>query len=233
MVKVGRMSYLFENINKGALTAGNKINGYSSKLHWPWTCCWSRRAIYRIDQIRTKEREGRVPHLGWRDPSPKSKQLNLGRAGAAAAERQLWPGSPSTCGDEEGRVGKLLVLPGEPQLVTAIPRQGVQVGEEDGLLHVLPEEWVQCGEGWLVSGVDVSSWTHFNAIQSACVVCYVCEKCCVFLSFFTVALVNVCGQGHSEFNWEILIHFTLDRKGDVHLDQIRQEDCKPLKKSRA
>ena len=49
--------------------------------------------------------------------------------------------------DEEGRVGKLLVLPGEPQLVTAIPRQGVQVGEEDGLLHVLPEECVQCGEG--------------------------------------------------------------------------------------
>ena len=43
-------------------------------------------------------------------------------------------------GDEEGRDSKLLVLPGEPQLVTAIPRQGVQVGEEDGLLHVLPEE---------------------------------------------------------------------------------------------
>ena len=41
--------------------------------------------------------------------------------------------------DEEGRVGKLLVLPGEPKLVAAMPRQG----EERGLLHVLPDEGVQ------------------------------------------------------------------------------------------
>ena len=86
LVKVGRMSYLFENINKGALTAGNKINGYSSKLHWPCSC-WN--------------------------------HLMRGR-----------------------RVGKLLVLPGEPKLVAAMPRQG----EERGLLHVLPDEGVQSGE---------------------------------------------------------------------------------------
>ena len=42
-------------------------------------------------------------------------------------------------GDEEGRDGKLLLLPGEPQLVAAIPRQRVEVGEEGGLLHVLPQ----------------------------------------------------------------------------------------------
>ena len=42
-------------------------------------------------------------------------------------------------GEEEGRDGKLLVLPAEPQLLAAIPSQGVDVGEESGLLHVLQE----------------------------------------------------------------------------------------------
>ena len=50
-------------------------------------------------------------------------------------------------GDEEGRDGKLLVLPGEPYLVAAVPRQRVEVGEEAGLLHVLPHEGVKGGEG--------------------------------------------------------------------------------------
>ena len=59
-------------------------------------------------------------------------------------------------GDEEGRDGKLLVLPGEPQLVAAIPRQRVEVGEEAGLLHVLPHEGMQGGEGRLVPWTDVS-----------------------------------------------------------------------------
>ena len=45
--------------------------------------------------------------------------------------------------DEEGRDCKLLVIPGEPQLVAAIPCQQVEVGEEGGLLHVLPHEGVQ------------------------------------------------------------------------------------------
>ena len=58
--------------------------------------------------------------------------------------------------DEEGRGGKLLVLPGEPQLVAAIPCQRVEVGEEGGLLHFLPEERVEGGQGGLVSVVDVS-----------------------------------------------------------------------------
>ena len=44
--------------------------------------------------------------------------------------------------DEEGRGGKLLVLPAEPQLVAAIPCQRVEVGEEGGLLHVLPHKGV-------------------------------------------------------------------------------------------
>ena len=60
-------------------------------------------------------------------------------------------------GDEEGRDGKLLVLPGEPQLVAAIPCQGVDVGEEGGLLHVLPQEGVQGGESQFVPRVDVTS----------------------------------------------------------------------------
>ena len=60
-------------------------------------------------------------------------------------------------GDEEGGDGKLLVLPAEPQLVAAIPSQGVQVGEEGGLLHVLPQEGVEGGESQFVPGVDVTS----------------------------------------------------------------------------
>ena len=67
-----------------------------------------------------------------------------------------WEGSLEV-GDEEGRDGKLLVLPGEPQLVAAIPSQGVQVGEEGGLLHVLPQERVQVGESQFVPRVDVTS----------------------------------------------------------------------------
>ena len=59
-------------------------------------------------------------------------------------------------GDEEGRGGKLLLLPGEPQLVAAVPCQGVEVGEEGGLLHVLPQEGVQGGESQFVPRVDVT-----------------------------------------------------------------------------
>ena len=58
--------------------------------------------------------------------------------------------------DEEGRDGELLVLPGEPQLVAAIPRQGVEVGEEGRLLHVLRQDGVQGGECRLVPWTDVS-----------------------------------------------------------------------------
>ena len=43
-------------------------------------------------------------------------------------------------GDEEGRGDKLLLLPGEPHLIAAVPCQGVEVREEVGLLHVLPQE---------------------------------------------------------------------------------------------
>ena len=85
------------------------------------------------------------------------------------------------------RVGKLLVLPGEPKLVAAMPRQG----EERGLLHVLPDEGVQSGESWLVPGVNVSRWAHFKTFYSASVVCDVCHIWCVFFSGFIVPLVTV------------------------------------------
>ena len=49
-------------------------------------------------------------------------------------------------GDEEGRDGKLLLLPGEPHLIAAVPCQGDEVREEVGLLHVLPQEGVHGGE---------------------------------------------------------------------------------------
>ena len=59
-------------------------------------------------------------------------------------------------GDEEGRDSKLLFLPGESQLVAAIPCQRVEFGEEGGLLHVLPQEGVQGGESRLVPWIDIS-----------------------------------------------------------------------------
>ena len=37
-------------------------------------------------------------------------------------------------GDKEGRSSKLFVLPCQPELVTSVPRMGVEVYEEGGLL---------------------------------------------------------------------------------------------------
>ena len=54
------------------------------------------------------------------------------------------------------RCGELLVLPGESELVASVPRQGVDIGEEGGLLHFLPQERVEGGQGGLVDVVDVS-----------------------------------------------------------------------------
>ena len=59
-------------------------------------------------------------------------------------------------GDKEGRSSKLFVLPCEPELVTSVPRQGVEVCEEGGLLHLLPQEGVEGGQSGLVPGVDVT-----------------------------------------------------------------------------
>ncbi len=47
--------------------------------------------------------------------------------------------------DEERWGNKLLVLSGEPQLIAPIPSQGVDVGEEGGLLDVLLQEGGQGG----------------------------------------------------------------------------------------
>ena len=57
-------------------------------------------------------------------------------------------------GTEEEGDGELLFLPGEPQLVAAVPSQGVEVGEEGGLLHVLPQEGGQGGESGEICSLD-------------------------------------------------------------------------------
>ena len=93
--------------------------------------------------------------------------------------------------DKEGRGGELLVLPGEPELVAAVPRQGVEVGEEGGFLHVLPQDGVEGGKGGPVPVVDVSCRAHFKAVHCALVVCDICEEGCVFWSSLPAALINV------------------------------------------
>ena len=59
-------------------------------------------------------------------------------------------------GDKKGWGGELLVLPRKPELVTSVPRQGVEVGQEGGLLHVLPHESVEGGQCGLVPLVNVT-----------------------------------------------------------------------------
>ena len=45
-------------------------------------------------------------------------------------------------GDEEGRDGKLLVLPGEPQLVASVPRQGLRLERKVVFfMSFLKKEW--------------------------------------------------------------------------------------------
>ena len=100
--------------------------------------------------------------------------------------------------DKEGRGGKLLVLPGEPELVATVPRQGVEVGEEGGFLQVLPQEGVEGGKGGPVPVVEVSCRAHFKTVHCALVVCDICEEGCVFLRFLPVPLVNVHCQRDSE-----------------------------------
>ena len=63
-------------------------------------------------------------------------------------------------GDKEGTGGDFLVLPGEPELIASALRQGVEVGEEGGLLHVLRQERVEGGQGGPVPVVDVSRRAH-------------------------------------------------------------------------
>ena len=101
--------------------------------------------------------------------------------------------------DKEGRGGEFLVLPGEPELVASVPRQGVEVVEEGALLHVLPHERVEGGQGGLVPVVYVACRAHFKTIHCACIVCDVCEEWSVFVRFLIVALINVHGQGDGEF----------------------------------
>ena len=122
-------------------------------------------------------------------------------------------------GDEEGRDGKLLLLPGEPHLIATVPCQGVEVREEGGLLHVLLQEGVEGGESQLVPRVDVTGRAHFKTVESASVVCDIGEEWCVFLSLFTISLVNVHGQRDSEFiNVEFLFYF-------VHNHNIWFQPC--------
>ena len=60
-----------------------------------------------------------------------------------------------------------MVLPGEPELVASVPRQGVEVVEEGAFLHVLPHERVEGGQGGLVPVVDVPRRAHFKTIYCA------------------------------------------------------------------
>ena len=56
--------------------------------------------------------------------------------------------------DEEGRVGKGGIVSCQPDLVTPIPSQGVEVAQESRFLYVLLQEFVECDECGFVSLVD-------------------------------------------------------------------------------
>ena len=56
--------------------------------------------------------------------------------------------------DEEGRVGKGGIVSCQPDLVTSIPSQGVEVAQESQFLYVLLQEFVECDECGFVSLVD-------------------------------------------------------------------------------
>ena len=121
--------------------------------------------------------------------------------------------------DEEGRDGKLLLLPGEPHLIATVPCQGVEVREEGGLLHVLPQEGVEGGESQLVPRVDVTGRAHFKAVESANVVGDIGDEWCVFISLFTMSLINVRGQRDSELiDVEFLFYF-------VHYHYVWFQPC--------
>ena len=56
--------------------------------------------------------------------------------------------------DEEGWVSKGGIISCQPDFVTPIPSQGVEVAQESRFLYVLLQEFVECDECGFVSLVD-------------------------------------------------------------------------------
>ena len=73
--------------------------------------------------------------------------------------------------DEVGGRGEGRVLPGQPDLVRAIPCQHVQVVHE-----IFPHERMQSVQRFLVSGVDKSSACDFKTVDGAFISRDVCEE---------------------------------------------------------
>ena len=78
--------------------------------------------------------------------------------------------------DEEGRVGKGGVISCQPDLVTPIPSQGVEVAQESRFLYVLLHEFVQCEECGFVSLIDEACGAHLKRVHCAVVACDVCDE---------------------------------------------------------
>ena len=56
------------------------------------------------------------------------RETRQGSRGTRRGEGGMVVGESLEMGDEEGRDGKLFLLPGEPHLVAAVPGHGVEVG---------------------------------------------------------------------------------------------------------
>ena len=93
--------------------------------------------------------------------------------------------------DKEGGLGKSRIVSCQPDLVTSIPGQRVEVAQKSRLFHILLHQLVQCGQCGFVSLADKTSRAHFKAVHSAFVTCDVCEEMCILLAFFSMSLIDV------------------------------------------
>ena len=102
-----------------------------------------------------------TPNFGW----------HIALLLSGATDRGVVGGVDVNVGEEEGRVRELCILPWQPQLVAAIPGQGVQVLKKCRLLYVFFNKGVKCGKCDFVPFVDETSRAHFKAVYTAAITC--------------------------------------------------------------
>ena len=115
-----------------------------------------------VDSIGPKQ-EGVAAPVEWGGRLARAEGAG---PGLLAARRQAGGdgGQVAEVGEEEGRGGELLVLPGDPDLVRAVPGQGVEVVHENWLFKIFLHELVQCVQSVFVSCTHKSSAADLKAV---------------------------------------------------------------------